>query len=302
MNPCAACMGATPVCVQQSCVQCAASSDCKSDATKPICEPTSHTCVACSSDSQCASKLGPTGNPGVCLSNVDGHCATDSETVYVQNSSSCAATYGSGGTATVPYCSLDPVGLAANATHTVVVIRGAVNAPNWTYQRGPGQSPTTSFIGQQSALIASGTTPGFNMDSGNVYFRGVKFSSLASICIQATGGMLALDTDVVDSCADGGIYLNGAAFNIINTTVTNNGPGTMGAITWAGILVAAVSTSGPSVLKLDTVEMNKQVGVVCAAGITGTDVYAAQNTGGVDIGPTCGFSTCSAPSSSCGAQ
>jgi hypothetical protein len=76
----------------------------------------------------------------------------------------------------------------------------------------------------------------------------------------------------------------------------------MGAITWAGILVAAVSTSGPSVLKLDTVEMNKQVGVVCAAGITGTDVYAAQNTGGVDIGSTCGFSTCSAPSSSCGAQ
>ena len=299
MNTCA-CVGNTPVCLQGSCVQCAASSDCTADATKPICDTTSHTCVACSSDSQCVAKLGTTGNPGVCMSQIDGHCATDSETVYVQNSSACTSTSGSGGTATVPYCSMEPVGIAANATHTLVVIRGPVNAADWTYQRGVG-SPETSFVGQQSAVIASATTPGFNMDSGTVYFRSVKFSSSLAVCIQATGGTLDLDTVVVDTCAGGGILLNGAAFDIENTTVTNNGPGTFNGLTaWGGILINSPPSTGPTTLDLVTVSMNKQVGVACSQGITGKGVYATQNTGG-DVLMACNFSSCSAISSTCGA-
>ena len=233
-NSCATCGGDTPVCLQGSCVGCAADSDCNGDATKPICDPTAHTCVRCSSDGQCAAKLGPTGNPGMCMSHLDGHCATDAETIYVQNTAGCTATYvnDSGGTAAAPYCSLDPVGLAANDTHTLVVIRGAVSGGTWTYQRGAGH-PETSFIGQQSAVVASATSPGFSMSSGTAYIRDVKFSPSASVCISATGGTLDLDTVVVDSCQGGGILLDGAAFNITNTTVTNNGPGQDGAITGA---------------------------------------------------------------------
>ena len=102
VNPCNACAGNTPICLQGSCVECAASSDCTAAATKPICDATSHTCVPCTTDGQCSAKLGPTGNPGVCRSEIDGHCATDAETVYVQNSSTCTTTFvnNSGGTAT----------------------------------------------------------------------------------------------------------------------------------------------------------------------------------------------------------
>jgi len=298
VNTCA-CVGNTPVCLQGSCVQCAASSDCTTDATKPICDTTSHSCVACSSDSQCVAKLGSTGNPGVCMSQTDGHCAIDSETIYVQNSSSCVPTAGAGGTATVPYCSMEAVGIAANATHTLVVIRGPVNAADWTYQRGVG-SPMTSFIGQQGAAIGSGATPAFNMDSGAVYFRGVKFSSSLSLCIQATGGTLTLDTDVVDTCASGGIYLNGAAFDIVNTTVTNSGPGMMGPTSWGGILVSTLPTSGATLLKLDTIQGNKGPGIACIGQITGTGIYANGNSTS-DVGTSCNITTCSPLSSTCGA-
>ncbi|HVZ88948.1 MAG TPA: hypothetical protein VHG72_18410 [Polyangia bacterium] len=251
-------------------------------------------------------KLGATGNPGVCRSEIDGHCATDAETVYVQNTIGCMTTYvlnGGGGTATVPYCSLEPVASATGPSKTLVVIRGTVAAADWTFQRAQG-APTTTFVGQQSALIASATTPGFSMDSGTAYFRNLGFgpSPTGTVCIQATGGTLSLNNVVVDSCQGGGVYLNGAAFDIENTTVTNNGPGTSGSTSWGGILVSALPASGPSVLNLDTIQANKQVGVACARAITGTEVYAAQNTGGVDISPTCNFQPCSLMSSTCGAQ
>ena len=186
LNPCNACGGDTPICLQATCVQCATSSDCKAAASKPICDTTSHTCTACTSDSQCVTKLGSTGNPGVCRSEIDGHCATDAETIYVQNTTGCTTTFvsNSGGTASAPYCSMEPVALATNATKTLVVIRGTVGAPDWTYQRGVGQ-PATTFVGQQSGVIASATTPGFSMDSGVVYIRNVKFSPSATVCIEA---------------------------------------------------------------------------------------------------------------------
>src|SRR5665811_1645333 len=94
-----------------------------------------------------------------------------------------------GGTSTAPYCSMDPVGLAANDTHSLVVVRGTVAAGSWTYARGAGH-PETSIIGQQTAVIASSISPGFNMSSGLVYIRAVKFSPSASEGISATGGTL----------------------------------------------------------------------------------------------------------------
>ncbi len=119
INPCNACGGSTPVCLNSSCVECATSTDCTGAVTKPICDPTSHTCVACTTDAQCVAKLGATGNPGVCRSEIDGHCATDAETVYVQNTTGCMTTYvlnGGGGTATVPYPTL-----TSDANHQPVI-------------------------------------------------------------------------------------------------------------------------------------------------------------------------------------
>jgi hypothetical protein len=301
VNPCNACAGATPLCLQSTCVECATSSDCASSASKPICDLTSHTCVPCTSDTQCSAKVGSTGNPGVCRSELDGHCAADAETIYVQSVTGCVTTYalnGPGGSAAAPYCSMEPVGLAANPTKTLVVIRGTVAGPDWTYQRGQGQ-PATLFVGQQSAVIASATTPGFNMDSGTAYIRTVSFSSSASACIEATGGTLNLGSVVVDSCRGGGIYLDGAAFDIENTTVSNNGPSSD--LTWGGIRVAALPATGTMVLNLDTVENNNAAGVSCVDAIQGTHVFATGNAAG-QVAGTCGFSPCMPMSTTCGAQ
>jgi hypothetical protein len=47
-----------------------------------------------------------------------------------------------------------------------------------------------------------------------------------------------MDTCAVTNNPGGGILLNGAAFDIKNTTVTGNGPATFGGATaWGGILV-----------------------------------------------------------------
>jgi hypothetical protein len=301
-NTCAGCGGSTPLCLQGSCVQCLASSDCNGDRTKPICDTTAHTCTACSSDSQCVAKFGSAGNPGICMSQIDGHCATDAETVYVQNVAGCTATYvnDQGGTSTAPYCSMDPIGLAANDTHSLVVVRGTVAAGSWTYARGTGH-PETSIVGQQTAAIASSTSPGFNMSSGLVYIRAVKFSPSASQGISATGGTLQLDTVVVDSCQGGGILLNGAAFDISNTTVTNNGPGQQGTTFWGGIFVNAPPATGPAQLNLVTIQGNNQIGLDCSTGIQGSGVFATGNTGGVDVSPSCNITTCASPGAGCGA-
>jgi hypothetical protein len=300
-NACAACGGNTPLCLQGSCVGCLSSSDCNADRTKPICDTTMHTCTTCSNDSQCAAKLGPNGNPGICMSQIDGHCATDAEAVYVQNIAGCTATYvnDQGGTSAAPYCSMDPIGLAANDTHSLVVVRGTVAAGSWTYARGAGH-PETSIVGQQTAAIASSTSPAFSMSSGAVYLRGVSLSSSASLGINATGGAIQLDTVVVDSCKGGGILLDGAAFGIVNTTITNNGPGQQGVTIWGGILVNAIPTTGPTGLNLVTLQSNKGPGLECAGPITGSGVFASGNST-ADIGAACGVNSCMPAGTGCGA-
>jgi len=194
---------------------------------------------------------------------------------------------------------MDPIGLAANDTHSLVVVRGTVVAGSWTYARGAGH-PETSIVGQQSAFIAAAAQPAVSMSSGLLYIRDVKLSASASTGIDATGGTLQMDTVVVDSCLGGGILLDGVAFNISNTTVTNNGPGQQGAIAWGGILVNSVPTTGPTDLNLLTIQDNKQLGLDCSAAIQGSGVFAMGNTGG-DVVATCGIITCMPAGTGCGA-
>jgi hypothetical protein len=302
---CSACAGSTSACVRGACVECATSADCLSDTTKPICDASTNSCVACSSDDQCVAKLG--ANPGVCMSHQDGRCATDAETIYVQNLAGCTATFVNeqGGTATVPYCSMEPALASVADSRAVVVVRGTVNASTLIFQRS-ATSPETSIIGQQSATIASGAQPGLNIQSGAVYVRGVTLSSSASTGINAVSGnpglvALRLDTVTVNNCQQGGVLLDGATFDIRNTTVTNNGPGQQGAISWGGILVNSLPASGSTQLSLVTIENNKAPGMECADPITGIGVFATGNST-ADIGSTCGVSSCSPMSATCGAS
>ena len=296
---CASADSAHPVCGSAgACVECTASSQCTASATKPVCDSTTNKCRSCKADSECPA------DPGVCMSNIDGHCALPAETLYVQNSASCSdavvASDASAATSAKPLCSMQPVATFLTSTRSLVVIRGTVEGAAAAFL--PAGVAQATFVGQQSAVIGSVTAPAFSLQAGIVYLRDLEFSTPGSVGISGIGGTLHVDTVTVDSCKKGGIFLDGTAFDIRNTTVTNNGPGQSGAVTWGGILVNALPASGPTQLNLVTVENNKQVGIVCSAAITGSGVLASGNTGGVDISTTCGITPCPAASATCGAQ
>jgi hypothetical protein len=105
----------------------------------------------------------------------------------------------------------------------------------------------------------------------------------------------------VENNGGGGILLDGAAFEITDSKVTGNGPGSAGAITWGGLLVQSSPATGPAKLDHLTVSGNNGPGVSCASAIEGTAVSASGNAA-ADIGPTCGITSCGAPSATCGAM
>lgn len=288
------------VCSAGSCVECAASTDCKTAATKPICG-TGNTCRVCQADSECVSK--GASDPGVCMSQTDGHCATSGETIYVQNSTSgsavCSDTAVTAGSSTQPFCSMQPVPGVLSSTHDLVVVRGTVSGGTSVFM---GQSaPITSIVGQQNAFIASGASPGLSLQSGTVYVRSVKFSSSGSIGINATGGTLRLDSVLVDSCPTGGILLDGAQFDIENTTVENSGPSSD--LSWGGIRVQDLPAGASNLLKMNlvTIVNNKAPGLSCSGAISGTGIFASGNTTG-NVVSACGVAACPAAGIGCGAQ
>jgi hypothetical protein len=168
-----------------------------------------------------------------------------------------------------------------------------------------------SIVGQQSAFILATTSPAFSMQSGSVYLRGVKLSAGGSTGITAKGGTLALDTVTVNNCncgyptlmtgcMGGGILVDGAAFDIRNTTITNNGPSAD--LVWGGMRVASLSATGPKNLHLVTIQNNNAPGLSCATGasIQGDGVLASGNSTGQITG-ACGITACTSMSSTCGA-
>jgi hypothetical protein len=310
---CPVCSGSTPVCLGVTCVECATTADCSSSPAKPICDPGTHACVPCSTDDQCAAKLGP--DPGVCMAHQDGHCATDAETIYVEPKPAPGCNNvllsDSDGTAALPLCTIDLARriLASDSAQaqprTLVRVRGTLNAAIAPFTRTAGRAEV-SIVGQQGAVIAGGAQPGLDLQSGLFYVRALKISPSASVGINAAPGntdslTVRLDSVTVDSCQKGGIFLGGAAFDIRNTIVTNNGPGQAGATAWGGIMVNALPAAGTAQLALVTIQSNKQVGIACNGPITGTGVLAADNLGGIDVGTTCGITPCTTQSSTCGA-
>lgn len=300
---CPVCSGSTPVCVGFTCVECATSSDCSADPKKPICDTTAHTCGACTGDSQCADKLGP--NPGVCMAHQDGRCATDAETVYVQNSTGCDD--GGGGTAAAPFCSMTPVQAAIvnSDARTVVVVRGTVSSAAAPFNRSPTRKES-SIVGQLSAVIA-GAQAGLDIRNGLFYARDIKISPSAAAgisAVPATGSAvtLRLEHTTVDSCQGGGILLDGAGFDIRNTTVTRNGPGDDMGNTWGGIRIKSPPATGPTNLDLITVQNNTGTGVTCSSAVSSASGVLASDNTPVNISPSCGFMPCGTASSTCGAQ
>lgn len=297
------CSAPTPACRGDGvCVECTKSEDCKSDIARPICDTNANACVRCANDQQCVDKLG--ADPGVCMSHQDGHCATNDEAVYVQqatNQSTCpSATTPSAGSPTLPFCQINQA-LAAAATKRLLVIRGDMIRSDSISNTSP-----LSVIGQGATIRPGGASPGLHVTGTDVYIRGLKIlgSMGTDVGIVADGSAtIRLDSIVVDGMSKGGILIDGSAFDIEKTSVTSNGPGTfMGLTNWGGILINNPPTGGPTRLDLVTVRMNNEAGISCSTAVQGTGVLAIDNMNtSVQVGATCGFSSCGTASAICGA-
>jgi hypothetical protein len=114
-------------------------------------------------------------------------------------------------------------------------------------------------------------------------------------------GVLRLENVVVSNNSGGGVFVDGAGFDISGAKIALNGPGQQGATTWGGILINNPPAAGPKRLNLSTVQGNTPTGVSCSSGVDASGVLATGNNG-VNIASSCGFSSCGTPSTDCGAQ
>ena len=288
---CSARFPAQPVCnsASGSCVTCLDNSNCPS--TKPVCSGApAYTCGPCAKDADCSGKAGPV----VCMSHEDGRCATEGETIYVQAGGACSDA-GQGSTG-APFCTMQPSVAAVSATRDLIILRGNIVGPASAYSGAAGK---ISIIGQMSAVVS----PGLRFTGGSAFVRDLKIGPSGTTGIEAdSGSTLRLDHVGLNRNDGGGIFVNGAAFSIKNTTVTNNGPGMSGATTWGGILINNPPAGGMMQLQLSTIQGNDPVGVSCMAAIAPTtDVLVIQNTS-TQITNSCGFIPCMAASATCGAQ
>lgn len=287
-----------PVCGPSgACVECASNVDCQS-ATKPSCDPQTNTCSTCSRDGDCAGRSGP----GICMAHQDGRCASEGETIYVQQIPACTDTTDpTAGTAAMPFCGLGKAAVALSAARRLFVIRGTVQGTAWTLQGTIG-APQISLVGQQTATIAGGASPGLRILTADVYVRDVVITLSAEIGINAANdSVLRLDGVKVDTNRGGGILLDASRFDIRNTIVTANGPGLLpGDISWGGIRIQNAPATGPSDLTRVTIRGNSGPGLLCTTAVQGTGVLAIANST-LDIGSTCGVTACGAPSPTCGA-
>jgi hypothetical protein len=234
------------------------------------------------------------------MSHQDGRCASDSEVIYVENKGGCASSTltSMAGSATEPFCSPQLAIDALSATRTVILVSGAVTGFAWA---DPSIAVPISVIGKNSAVVAGGATVGIQVSGmRDLYSRDliVRSSEQEGIIVRS-GATLRLDHVTVDSNRRGGILLDGAAFDIRNSTITNNGPSAD--LTWGGVRVQTLPASGTTQLHLVTIQNNKAPGLSCVALIQGDGVFASGNSTG-NIADTCGIVPCSPAGPTCGAQ
>jgi len=275
------CKGPTPVCVPSTststlagqCVGCYTSSDC-TNITTPICNLTAtatvaaYTCTACNTDSQCADKdklrlpLPPVG-PGVCMFHQDGRCATDAETIYVKNNSTCV---GGSGTASTPYCDSQAAINAVTSAKRLIVMKGPSTDGLSSISSTPSGKQIT-IVGQNGATTAAGASVGVHVTAGDLYVRGLTISngSKAGIVVES-GATIRMDRCVVTGNAGGGlVVLSGASFEVANSVFAGNQGGVVGVAQFAAVyLGGSAPSTGPNKFWYNTVVNNPgSTAVVC---------------------------------------
>ena len=303
------------------CVQCLTSKDCANPT--PFCE--ARACRACKVDAEC------TGiGPEVCMAHLDGHCATDDETVYVASASGCAPSGQAGGSRARPFCgsqngidattapppSSPDASAGSDANNDGAVDAGSgpdTAAPMKTLvvMRGPSLAPwsfnmtgkTITVVGQSGAALASGGAVGIHVSAGTVYVRSLNVGGgmgVGSPGVVADGGELHMDRCIVDGNMHGGILIDGAAYEITNTFITRNGSSMVGCQAWGGVCIVHIAPGTLDRFVNNTVAKNGQVGIFCGDPGLSNPSYpvvgsiAIDSVGGIDTSG-CAFSTCCGP-------
>jgi hypothetical protein len=238
----------------------------------------------------------------VCLAHQDGRCASEAETIYVQQTATCVATADpTAGSATTPFCGLDKGAVALSPTRRLFVVRGTVQGTAWTLQ-GTATDPQISLVGQQTAVLAGGASPGLRIVGANLFCRALKITRSVDVGIVVSGAAtLRLEDSSVDNNGGGGVLLQQSSFDLRNVTVSDNGPGTLNLATWGGIAIVDPPANGSKRLQRVSIVQNKGPGLSCSTVVDGDGVRADQNST-VDVNPTCGVTSCGAPSATCGAM
>jgi hypothetical protein len=250
----------TNVCEPDSgvCVECLKNDDCTAT-TKPICNLATRMCERCTMDAQCVGRV--TG-PGICMFHQDGRCATDTETIYVKNSTgSCVMAPSSGGTKDLPYClSQDGVNAVVQG-RSLIVMRGPDALTEWSVMTTPPEP--ISVVGQGGAVVNPGARIGIRVSAGNVYVRRLSVSGGSNVGVFADGAAdLHMNGCRVENNVLGGIRVDGASFDITNTVIAGNrstsSPGCGG---WAGACFNNIAGT-PRFLN-NTVVSNIGTGIAC---------------------------------------
>jgi len=278
-----ACIGTKPVCATSGsmlgqCVQCMTSADCSG--STPICNTGSNTCMACTTDSQCASIP---GGPGICMFHQDGRCASDAETIYVQNSTSCGSG-SSAGTSATPFCNSQDAINAITAQRRLLAMIGSTLYPiTSTSMSSSGQ---ISIVGKSTATTAAGAYVGIHVTALDVYIRNLTIANGGnSGLVVERGATLRLDRCIIKGNTGGGLIVqSGANFDIANSVFDDNGPGQVGTtVTFGGVyLGGSPPSSGPHRLWFSTIVNNQDRGVICfdtSQALTGMLLYGNVNGG-----------------------
>ncbi len=278
-----ACNASVPFCVPSAsaspkagqCVGCLSSADCSG--STPICDTTlTFTCGACTSDKECAAKK---SGPGICMLHQDGRCASDAETIYVQNTtgqanSSCITSGTS--SASAPFCQPQAGINAALATGKSLVVLIGSSSTAGVFSSVPSlvaSASQLSIIGSQSPIIAPGASDiGIHIVAGNVYLRGLEVEGGGSgaavppnnpgIVVEA-GVTVVLDRVYVTGAAGGLWVKSGAGFDIANSIFALNLPGTGDYGVFSGVSLGSAGAGLPSRFWFNTVVNNEQIGVSC---------------------------------------
>jgi hypothetical protein len=220
------------------------------------------------------------------MSHQDGRCATDPETVYVENRPTCSMVPTVGGTSAVPFCSPQFGIDAAGSVKRLVLLRGTMPLVSFVVTSNPGE---ISVISKDGSIIDHGAAIGIHLTRGQLYVRGVTVGPGSGPGVVADGG--AVSVLRLDRCQilanGGGLLINNAGFDIVNTVIANNTEALVppaGPTTYGGVYLRSAA-GAPTTFRYNTIVGNQNIGLVCFGAYVTSSLIVANNALAPVAGP-----------------